>query len=180
MYHNSRENYTKSDICRGFHTAWGERTMNAPSRIAAILATLLAVLGCQPQDESPGLWLRGAIAQEGVQDWRFTNEIEEIFVETRPWYGIPHSTTIWCVEHDGEMYIGSYGEEKKTWEKNVARDATVTLAIAEKLYFATVAPVAEPDLIEALDAAYAQKYDMAEVFEGEIPKWWYYHVALIP
>jgi hypothetical protein len=137
----------------------------------------VAVLGCQPEDETPGLWLRGEVALERVDDWRFTNDIEEIFVETRPWYGIPHSTTIWCVELGGSLYIGSYGDEKKAWEKNLARDPRVKLAISGKLYEVTLAPVTEPSQAEALDAAYAQKYDMAEVFGDVIPEWWYYHVV---
>ena len=146
-------------------------------RQLAALAAIVTSVACQPQDETPGLWLRGNTAVEPVDDWRFTNEIEEIFVETRPWYGIPHSTTIWCVELDGELYIGSYGDEKKTWEKNIARDANAVLAIAGKLYEVNLLPVTEPDRVEALDVAYGQKYDMAEVFGAEVPDWRYYRVA---
>jgi hypothetical protein len=40
-----------------------------------------------------------------------------------------------------------------------------------------LAPVTEPGRVEALAAAYAKKYDMAEVFGDDIPDWWYYHVA---
>ncbi len=151
--------------------------MNAARRCVAALVAAVAVLGCQPEDETPGLWLRGEVAPTRVDDWRFTNDIEEIFVETRPWYGIPHSTTIWCVELGGELYIGSYGDQKKAWEKNLARDPKAKLAISGKLYEVTVAPVTEPGQVEELDAAYAQKYDMAEVFGDAIPEWWYYHVA---
>jgi hypothetical protein len=151
--------------------------MKALRRCVAAWVAALAVLGCQPEDETPGLWLGGEIAPEWVDDWSFTNDIEEIFVETRPWYGIPHSTTIWCVELGGELFIGSYGDEKKTWENNVARQPEAKLAIAGKLYEVTLAPVTEADRVEALDAAYAKKYDMAEVFGEAIPEWWYYHVA---
>ena len=151
--------------------------MTAAMRWVAVLAAAVVVLGCQPEDETPGLWLRGEAAVEPVDDWRFTNEIEEIFVETRPWYGIPHSTTIWCVELDGELYVGSYGYEKKTWEKNIARDATAKLAISGKLYEVSLVPVTEPGRVEALDAAYGQKYDMADVFGDAIPEWWYYQVS---
>jgi hypothetical protein len=153
------------------------RTMTETMRCVAVLAVAMVVLGCQPKDETPGLWLRGETAVEPVDDWRFTNEIEEIFVETRPWYGIPHSTTIWCVELNGELYIGSYGDEKKTWENNIARDANAVLAIAGKLYEVNLVPVTEPDRVEALDVAYGQKYDMADVFGDEVPAWWYYRVA---
>ena len=90
----------------------------------------------------------------------------------------PHSTTIWCVELDGELYIGSYGDQKKTWEKNLASDPTAKLSIAGKLHTVTVAPVTQSDRIGALDAAYAQKYDMAEVFGNVIPDWWYYRASV--
>ena len=81
-----------------------------------ILLVSLGSMGCQPQDETPGLWLQGEIVRDRVEDWRFTREVEEIFVETRPWYGIPHSTTIWCVDLNGKLYVGSYGSDTKTWE----------------------------------------------------------------
>jgi hypothetical protein len=143
----------------------------------ALAVAAAAVLGCQPEDETPGLWLDGEIVTKRVADWRFTNDIEEIFVETGTWYGIPHSTTIWCVEVGGELYIGSYGDEKKAWEKHVSRDPTAKLSISGKLYEVSLAPVSERALIEALDTAYAQKYDMADVFGDEIPEWWYYRAS---
>jgi hypothetical protein len=142
-----------------------------------VLAGLLATLGCQPRDETPGLWLRGVSAEQRVDDWIFTDDIEEIFIETRPWYVLPHSTTIWCVELDGELYIGSYGDERKTWEGNVARNPVAKLSIAGMLYEVTVKPETGPGRIERLDEAYARKYDMAEVFGDELPEWRYYRVV---
>ena len=173
----------------GQHTNEGERMNKTREQFAAEgrwmqrveLLALLAIaawcVGCQPKDVIPGQWLRGDLVEEQVDDWGFTQEIEEIFIETRAWYRIPHSTTIWCVEHSGELYIGSYGDQKKRWEKNVARDPNVKLAIAGKLYESELSPVTEVDRVAALDAAYASKYDMAEVFGDEVPDWWYYHVG---
>ena len=157
--------------------------MKAPMRrLISIVFTITAMtaLACQPEDESPGLWLRGELATERVDDWAFARDIEEIFIETRPWYGIPHSTTIWCVELAGGLYVGSYGDEKKTWEMNIASDSRAELAIGGKLYPVTLTPVALPASIAALDVAYAQKYDMADVFGDELPKWWYYRVSSVP
>ena len=88
----------------------------------ATLGLLTTLLACQPLDERPGTWLSGKPASDAVTDWRFTNAIDDIFIETNPWYRIPHSTTIWCVELNGRLYVGSYGEEKKTWEKAIAHD----------------------------------------------------------
>ncbi len=149
------------------------------SRRLSVL-TLLAVVvvtACQPEDEAPGLWLRGEAVEEKIADWSFSDEFEEIFIETRPWYGIPHSTTIWCVALDGGLYIGSYGDQKKAWERNIERNPDARLSITGRIYDATVAPVTDGDLIEALDAAYARKYDMVEVFGEEVPAWRYYQAA---
>ena len=150
--------------------------MKSAKSWGVVLVAAVVVLGCQPEDETPGRWLDGEAALEWVDDWSFTNEIEEIFVETRPWYGIPHSTTIWCVELGGDLYVGSYGDEKKTWEKNLVPEAQARLAISGKLYDVTLQQVEDPGRVAALDAAYAQKYDMADVFGDEIPAWWYYKV----
>jgi len=147
-----------------------------PIRLLVLLVIAALSASCQPKDVRPGLWLRGDLVEERVDDWRFTEEIEEIFIETRPWYGIPHSTTIWCAERDGNLYIGSYGDEKKAWEKNIARSSDARLSIAGKIYEVTVTPVADRDIIDALDAVYAQKYDMGEVFGDDLPAWWYYRV----
>ncbi len=150
--------------------------MNTPRRRVALLAAVIVVLGCQPRDETPGLWLRGEIVGERVDDWRFTREIDEIFVETRPWYGIPHSTTIWCVEIDGKLYVGSYGEDKKTWENNIARNPEAKLRIDGKIYEVRVSPITDAALTKTVDVAYTQKYDMAEVFGDDLPLWWYYSI----
>ena len=147
-----------------------------PVQLLALLTIAVWCVGCQPKDVVPGTWIRGDLVEEQVDDWRFTQEIEEIFIETRAWYGIPHSTTIWCAEHSGKLYIGSYGDQKKTWEKNIARNPEARLAIAGKIYEVTVTPVTDRALIDALHATYTQKYDMAEVFGDDLPEWWYYRV----
>ena len=144
--------------------------------LLVLITVAVWCVGCQPKDVRPGLWLRGDLVEERVDDWGFTQEIEEIFIETRAWYGIPHSTTIWCGERSGKLYIGSYGDQKKTWEKNVARSPEARLAIAGKIYEVTVTPVTDRALIDALHATYTQKYDMAEVFGDDLPEWWYYRV----
>ena len=113
-----------------------------------------------------------------VQDWRFTEDVEEIFVETRTWYGVRHSTTIWCAELDGRLYIGSYDDDEKYWEKNVARNPEARLQIQGRIYDVTVTLVANSELSEKLDERYAAKYDMVETFGDDLPAWRYYQVAL--
>lgn len=153
-------------------------TLNHPNTGIVILVCLfLFALSCQPEDEQPGLWLGGEEVTEVPQDWRFTDEIEEIFIETRPWYGLPHSTTIWCVELDGVLYVGSYGPEEKAWEAAVASDPQVRLEIDGRLYPVEVHRLPDSPLSQAVNQRYFEKYDMEEVFGEDVPEWWFYRVA---
>jgi len=147
--------------------------------IAAMFGLGLLFAACQPKDERPGLWLAGEDSSEAVSDWRFTGEVEEIFIETGTWYGVRHSTTIWCADLDGNLYIGSYyADDVKYWEKNVARNPEARLRIGDRIYDVSVTPVGDAELSERLDRRYADKYDMAEVFGDELPVWRYYQVKL--
>jgi hypothetical protein len=147
-------------------------------RVLVSLAALVFAAACQPKDTRPGVWLSGETTNRPVQDWRFTDDVEEIFIETRTWYGVRHSTTIWCVELDGQLYVGSYDDDVKYWEKNVARNPDARLRIQGQIHDVTVTPVANRELGEGLDRRYAEKYDMAEVFGDDPPAWRYYRVEL--
>ena len=148
------------------------------SAIAALFLVGALSNACQPKDERPGLWLSGQSAGS-VQDWRFTEDVEEVFIETTPWYGVRHSTTIWCVDLDGELYIGSYTEDDvKYWEEIVASNPEARLRIEDRIYEVSVAPVESDELAKRLDDRYAEKYDMAEVFGDDLPLWRYYSVRL--
>jgi squalene-hopene/tetraprenyl-beta-curcumene cyclase len=127
-------------------------------------------------DERPGTWLEGEPFVGSVSDWTFTAGIDEIFIETRPWYGLPHSTTIWCVELEGRLYIGSYGDVEKAWEKAIAHDSAARLRIDGRLHEVTLVPVDDPRLNRKVDSRYGEKYDMGEVFGEDVPAWRYYRV----
>lgn len=108
------------------------------NRLVFAVAIFL-LLGCEPQDRRPGLWLSGEVAST-PPDWNFTNEHMEIFVETRPWWGIPHSVTTVVATSNGELFVPSIYDEPvefpgtKLWNKNVAADPNVRLKIGEKIY----------------------------------------------
>ena len=143
----------------------------------ALLVLFVALLSaCEPRDVQPGLWLSGEEVVRRVDNWQFTDQVEEAFIETRPWYGLPHSTTIWCVAYQGSLFIGSYGEEKKNWEVNLQTEPHARLKIDNDLYGVVVTKVVDQSLTAQLDQAYNAKYDMAEVFGDEIPDWWFYRV----
>lgn len=125
------------------------------------------------------MWLGGEEVTTQVEDWTFADDVEEVFIETQPWYFIPHSTTIWCVQVDGNLYIGSYGNEPKTWEVNLARDAHAKIRIDGKIYRVAVTRITDEALTKDIDVAYNQKYDMTAVFGSDVPQWWFYHVEQI-
>src|SRR5512138_3853539 len=109
------------------------------SRLLLIVG-VLALVACAPKDRRPGLRLSGEVVAEPVADWSFTNDVREIFVETRTWYGIPHSVTTVVVAHNGTLYVPSvYMEggtfpEARFWNRNVARDPRVRLKIGERIF----------------------------------------------
>ena len=146
-----------------------------PSLVLLILSVL--AVGCEPKDVRPGLWLSGEEVSSHVENWQFTDQIDEVFIETRPWYGIPHSTTIWCVRVANDLYIGSYGEDKKYWEINILRDSRARIGIKGKIYDVTVTKLDDATQRHIVGMAYQRKYDMAQVFGEEIPPWSFYLVA---
>jgi len=106
----------------------------------------------------PGLWLTGEIVREPVTNWDWVYEVNDpirgnsIMLETRTWYGIPHSVTINPTARGDKLYIG--GSERdfrlkkefpysKAWWANIERDPRVRIKINGKIYEMTVALIAD-------------------------------------
>jgi hypothetical protein len=101
----------------------------------------------------PGLWLKGEVVREPVTNWDWVSKIKDpirqnsIMLETRTWYGIPHSVTIGLTPRGDKLYIR--GSEQgarlqkgfpysKAWWVNVIRDPRVRMKIGGKIYEMTV------------------------------------------
>ena len=106
----------------------------------------------------PGLWLTGEVIREPVTNWDWVLEVNDpirgssIMLETRSWYGIPHSVTINLVPRGDKLYVsgseqGSRLEKEfpysKAWWANIERDPRVRMKIDGKIYEMTVALVAD-------------------------------------
>ncbi len=124
----------------------------------------LRVVGFEPRDRSAGFWVKGEPVTTSVTDWAFTEQIEEIYVETRTWYLIPHSVNTYCATYDGQLYIFSayyqggefpYG---RLWNQNVLRDPRVRLKMGNRLFDQTLAFVAEAAEKEAVYQNFVKKY----------------------
>ena len=130
---------------------------------AVCLALAVAGSACwlEPKEDRPGFGISGELTTEAVADWSFTDDIEEIAIETRPWYRLPHSVTIWCVSIDGELYVAAdypdYPEESH-WVSTVKRDPNVRLRIAGKIYERRLEFITDPEKMDSIDRAFGRKY----------------------
>lgn len=125
------------------------------------LAALAAACSLEPSGERPGLWISGEVASEPVSDWSFTDPVDEILIETRTGYGLPHSVTIWCVAIDGELYVGASAPDfpkERRWVRNVRRDPNVRLEIADRIYERRLELISDPATTEIVDRAFGRKY----------------------
>jgi hypothetical protein len=97
--------------------------------------------------------------------WSFVNDQQEVFLETKPWYGIPHSVTVVIAEAGGKVFVPSIYDEDlpfpgtKRWNANIAADPEVRVKIGNSLYAMTARPAAtDAEWQEGFDAL-AAKYD---------------------
>jgi hypothetical protein len=124
----------------------------------------LRLFGFAPSDLRPGLWLTGERVTEPVTDWSFTEDHQEIFVQTRTPYLIPHSVTTYCASYEGDLYLfsayyqGGVFPNERGWNRNVMRDPRVRLKIGDRLYDQTVMHVTDAATRAAVHANAVAKY----------------------
>ena len=100
-----------------------------------------------------------------VTSWDFVNQLDDperrdtVMLETRTWYGIPHSVTIGIVGRGDKLYIHAHSDENrmqtpfpndKLWTRNVSSDPRVRLKIGDTIYEATVALMTDRDEVAAV------------------------------
>ena len=113
----------------------------------------------------PGLWLAGDVVSEAVTNWDWVNQYGDAFaedateLETRTWYGIPHSVTVLLVPCGDKLYLQSSAQTfrlnrefpyGKAWWRNVERDPRVRLKIGGKIYEMTVVLVQDRAVVAQL------------------------------
>jgi len=152
-------------------------------RIATACLTLVlaaSISACiEPADRRPGLRLTGKVVSGPVDDWSFTADHREIFIETRTWYFVPHSVTIVCADADGELFVGAREPETKRWVANVARDPEVRLKIGERIYEGRLERLESDEELERVRTAYLRKLGrpMESNAADAPPNVWYWRVA---
>jgi hypothetical protein len=148
--------------------------------VALWLCAVLWLGACGPQDRRPGLWLSGETVEAPVTDWSFTDAVPEIFLETRTWYGVPHSVTVVCVGQGDRLYVPSVYRERgefpseRYWNRNVVRDPRVRLQIGDSIYERKAVLVTDDAEWQSVLDAFARKSpfwkELAAQPESERPK----------
>ena len=140
------------------------KTVRRSTRSAtfALLLPIVFLIGCEPENQKPGLWLSGTTVAAFPDDWSFSNDFGEIAIEVATPYFIPHSVTIWCVEVDGDLFVAAAAADTKKWPGWVDDDPEVVLKIGEKVYEANLVPIEDSPELDGVRAAYVAKYDLGE------------------
>lgn len=134
----------------------------------------LNIVGLDPKERRPGLWLTGELVTKPVTDWSFTDKYPNIFVQTRSWYGLPHSVTTTITAHDGKLYLtsvyrpGGRFPDDRLWNRNIMRDPHVRLKIGDRVFDRTVALVTDPAEKDAVLATKAKKYPRQRVTDKNL------------
>ena len=113
----------------------------------------------------PGLWLTGEVVTTPVTNWDWVGKIRDpirkntIMIETRTWYGIPHSVTTGVVGRGDKLYVHGHQDEvrmskqfpyDKFWTANVARDPRVRMKIGGKIYEMTLVLITDRAEVAAI------------------------------
>jgi len=116
---------------------------------------LLALAACEPVAMIPGGELSGAVKQTPA-DWSFSDEFEEVQLETRP--DDPYSVNVWGVGV-GELFYVAAGNADAKWAGYIREDPRVRLRLGEDLYELSATLTNDEAELEAFLSALKRKYD---------------------
>jgi hypothetical protein len=137
-----------------------------------LLVGVARTAGFEPNGPRRGLWLKGDLVTTPVADWSFTDNIQNVEVQTNTWYLLPRSVTINCVSYKGQLYLASFYPagltypHGRSWNENVARDPHVRIKIGDQLYDRTLAFVTDTAEQEAVHEARTKKYPQVKLPPG--------------
>jgi hypothetical protein len=92
------------------------------------------------------------------QDLHDFDTAREIRIETHGDKDLVHSTVIWIVVDNGQVYVRSVRGEKGRWYREALANPNVTLDDEGRRLEATAVPVRDPDSIRRINEALKRKY----------------------
>jgi hypothetical protein len=134
--------------------------------MCGLLALVSALaIGCGgPLAMIPGGKLSGTV-QPVPSDWGFSDEYEDVQLETRP--SDPYSVTIWGVAVGARFYVASGRGLESAWAKYIEADPDVRLRVGENVYELRAVRTDDPQDRVRFMAALKKKYDGFEPDEDE-------------
>ena len=140
----------------------------------------------------PGLWLSGELVREPVESWSWVDAVDHpergntIMLETRTWYGIPHSVTILPTVRGDKLYIGGSARDSrladsefphyKSYWANIQRDPRVRLKIDGNIYEMTAVLLQPEEMQEELGREPVTTEIAADGTERIVARWYYWRV----
>ena len=131
--------------------------------VLALAYAFLAWVGVEPQDRRPGTRLSGELSPL-PNNWAFTDAVQEVHLQTMPWFGMPFSVTVVMANIDGDLYVPSiYAEAAqfpgtKFWNTVVEANPNVHLRVGESIYAMQIQQVTSPAEFDRGFLALANKY----------------------
>ncbi len=90
------------------------------------------------------------------------DEVEEVHIETRRNEGSPlHSTIVWTVVVDGEVFVRSVRGPKGRWYREISANPTGALRVDGRRIAVGAAPATDGPTTQAVSDAYQSKYGRA-------------------
>ena len=117
-------------------------------------------------------WLSGRLVTPPVTDWSFTDAFPTARIQTRTWYLLPYSVTIFFARHEGQLYLFSdYAApapgqpdlrdrfpEARAWNRNLVRDPRCRLQIGDQVFDCRAYVLSEAKEMEVAREAFFVKY----------------------
>ena len=124
--------------------------------LAALVVIYIAAIfvAVNPQEQRPGLSLSGQAGDTASWQAVVANNSsfgeQQVFVQTHPWYLIPHSVTTTMAVHNKRLFIPCRSCANKKWPKNVAADPNVVFKHNNQLYNGTIRRVTDMPTLHGL------------------------------
>ena len=127
-----------------------KQTLAIVAALSVALYVLALAVPLDPDEQRPGTRLAGTQIDTPVTDWSFHQPGTQVYLQTRTWYGIPHSVTTTSMVYDNQLIIPCGWCGDKRWPKNVAADPAVVVKIGDRLYPFNAVRIEDPALMHAM------------------------------
>lgn len=122
-----------------------------------VLASVSLICACSvPMGPIAGGELEGTLTP-WPDDWLFTDEIENVLLETNP--DDPYSVTVWIVVDNNQPYVAAASTDSQ-WARNMRENPNVRVSVEGMLYEAAADSVTSRDEIDRVIQAYLVKYEI--------------------